>query len=146
MENEVVNTVVAEPVVESTPVVVETVQTAVPAVVENTTQIAAPVIEAVAEKVEKTFLGLNGRQWSDVGIAAGIGLAGAGIAEGIRYMVVKKPITNAIKNAKKVLDYAKNGTDLNDQTQAQPEQAAVNQEIPVPQQTQTTPVTPQENK
>lgn len=122
--------------------VVETVE--VPEVVEEAVTAIQPIeipqIEVPVVAEEKTFLGLDGRTWKDVGISAGLVLSGVAADRIIPWGCRK--VKSGIKSLVNILKTAKNGVNLTNQ-QANAEQNQNAQEIPVPQQTESNPA-PQE--
>lgn len=129
METNVENVVVTEnPIMDIPEVVEETVNAIEP--------IKVPMIEVpVAE--EKTFLGLDSRTWKDVGISAGLVFSGI-VADRIIPWGCRK-VKSGIKSLVNIVKTAKG---INLTNQDQPEQQTAT-EIPVPQQTESTPA-PQE--
>lgn len=136
MEENVVNTNVAEnPVV--TPEVVETaMQTAIEPV-------QVPQIAAVPMPEQKTFLGLDSKTWTDIGVLSGATATGVILDRVIPWAF--KKAKEAFKNAKEAYAMVKNGANAGNQNQ-QPAQEPANENPVAQQPTETTPVTPQENK
>lgn len=129
--NVVMNAVVENPVVNTTPEVVETVQTAIKPV--QVPQITVPPVDN-----NKTFLGLDSKTWTDIGVLSGATATG---------VILDRVIPWAFKKAKEAFKNAmvKNGANAGNQNQQPAQEPA--KENPVSQQpTEATPVTPQENK
>lgn len=134
--NVVMNAVVENPVVNTTPEVVETVQTAIEPV--QVPQITVPVNN------NKTFLGLDSKTWTDIGVLSGSAAVGALLDRALPWAF--KKVKSAIETAKDAYAVAKNNAAVNQNTAQQSTQEPA-KENPVPQQpTEATPVTPQENK
>ena len=135
--NVVMNAVVENPVVNTTPEVVETVQTAIEPV--QVPQITVPVNN------NKTFLGLDGKTWTDIGVLSGATATGVILDRVIPWAF--KKVKDAFKNAKEAYAMVKNGANAGNQNNQQPAQATTTETTVPPQQLiETTPVTPQENK
>lgn len=132
--NEVVNNVVENPVINAG--VVETVA-------EHIQQAIQPVQEqlpAVVENVQKTFLGLNQRQWKDAGVITGIGAGSILIFETGKALVRKIP--GWIETGKNRLKTAK-GVKLETEKPAAEAPQTAPAENPVPAATTEVPATPQ---
>lgn len=131
MENVVETNVVENPVVEIPEVVEEAVNMAIEPV-------QVPTIEIPVEE-QKTFLGLDGQTWKDVGVLTACAAGGALLDRAIPWAVRK--IKAGVKFVGEKINSKTNGVNLTNQ-QAQAEQQPT--EIPVPQ--DTTPEPKQENK